>query len=114
MVELCIRRGCRRSLGLHEPQDGGQVNHLPSRGLEAGRGPAGSPRVRCPITTSGPTDGSALVIGQTAIVTGVSGGIGTETASLLLKSGFTVIGLDKNPPSNGIEPPFLLNITIIL
>jgi NAD(P)-dependent dehydrogenase (short-subunit alcohol dehydrogenase family) len=44
-----------------------------------------------------------LVMGpKTAIVTGVSGGIGTETASLLLKSGFTVIGLDKNP--NGIEP----------
>jgi NAD(P)-dependent dehydrogenase (short-subunit alcohol dehydrogenase family) len=47
-----------------------------------------------------------LVMGQkTAIVTGVSGGIGTETASLLLKSGFTVIGLDKNPPSgNGPLP----------
>lgn len=40
-------------------------------------------------------------MGQTAIVTGVSGGIGTETARLLLNSGFTVIGLDKNPPSKG-------------
>jgi NAD(P)-dependent dehydrogenase (short-subunit alcohol dehydrogenase family) len=40
-------------------------------------------------------------MGQTAIVTGVSGGIGVETARLLLKSGFTVIGLDKNPPGNG-------------
>jgi len=41
-------------------------------------------------------------MGRTVIVTGVSGGIGTETASLLLKSGFTVIGLDRNP--KGIEP----------
>lgn len=40
-------------------------------------------------------------MGQTAIVTGVSGGIGVETARLLLKSGFTVIGLDKDPSSNG-------------
>jgi len=48
--------------------------------------------------------GGTLVMGRTAIVTGVSGGIGTETASLLLKSGFTVIGLDKNPRSNDIGP----------
>ncbi len=40
-------------------------------------------------------------MGQTAIVTGASGGIGVETVRLLLKSGFTVIGLDKNPSSNG-------------
>jgi NAD(P)-dependent dehydrogenase (short-subunit alcohol dehydrogenase family) len=43
-------------------------------------------------------------MGQTAIVTGVSGGIGTETARLLLSSGFTVIGLDKNPPNKGSIP----------
>jgi meso-butanediol dehydrogenase / (S,S)-butanediol dehydrogenase / diacetyl reductase len=42
-----------------------------------------------------------LVMGQTAIVTGVSGGIGIETARLLLKSGFNVIGLDKDLPVNG-------------
>jgi NAD(P)-dependent dehydrogenase (short-subunit alcohol dehydrogenase family) len=41
------------------------------------------------------------VTDQTAIVTGVSGDIGAETARLLLESGFTVIGLDKNPPGRG-------------
>lgn len=46
-------------------------------------------------------EGSTLVMGRTAIVTGVSGGIGTETAWLLLKSGFAVIGLDENSPGNG-------------
>jgi NAD(P)-dependent dehydrogenase (short-subunit alcohol dehydrogenase family) len=40
-------------------------------------------------------------MGQTAIVTGVSGGIGVETARLLLESGFAVIGLDKKPSGNG-------------
>lgn len=35
-------------------------------------------------------------MGQTVIVTGASGGIGAATARLLLKSDFTVIGLDKN------------------
>jgi NAD(P)-dependent dehydrogenase (short-subunit alcohol dehydrogenase family) len=40
-------------------------------------------------------------MGQSAIVTGASGGIGAETARLLLKAGFTVIGLDKDPPGNG-------------
>jgi NAD(P)-dependent dehydrogenase (short-subunit alcohol dehydrogenase family) len=39
-------------------------------------------------------------MGPTAIVTGTSGGIGAETARLLLKSGFTVIGLDRNLPGN--------------
>lgn len=40
-------------------------------------------------------------MGRMAIVTGVSGGIGVETARLLLKSGFSVIGLDKYPLGNG-------------
>jgi NAD(P)-dependent dehydrogenase (short-subunit alcohol dehydrogenase family) len=52
-------------------------------------------------------DGSTLVMGQTAIVTGASGGIGVETARLLLKSGFTVIGLDKKPADNDNGNGFL-------
>lgn len=42
--------------------------------------------------------------GQTAIVTGASGGIGAETTRLLLKNGCAVIGLDKDYPDLGTLP----------
>jgi len=42
--------------------------------------------------------------GQTAIVTGTSAGIGAEVARLLLKNGWTVMGLDKDSPGRGIHP----------
>lgn len=104
MVEPSIWRAARKPLRPDNTQDGGQVfpygDHLPVPAEGQRKSETG---MLDPV--SGPTgDGSTLLMGRTAIVTGVSGGIGTETASLLLKSGFTVIGLDKNPPSNGIEP----------
>lgn len=56
------------------------------------------------------------ISGQTAIVTGTSGGIGAEAARLLLKSGCAVIGLDKDSdpdlgPLSGLYHHLKVDIT---
>ncbi len=42
---------------------------------------------------------------KTAVITGVSGGIGKESARLLLEKGYNVIGLSRNKPG-GLEGEF--------